>query len=76
MLVFRGPRFLGSAVNDFGVQRLLVEPGEAAEDRTGSTAPAQMDGAIGRLSRMDAIERLEAQPDAVHCVQCAAEVGG
>jgi DnaK suppressor protein len=88
---------------------------EALEDKSGSTAPVQLDTSIGRLSRMDAIqsqqmalglkarqqqalsrvevalraiangtygrcrrckatiaiERLEAQPDAVVCVRCA-----
>ena len=101
------------------LEAMRVELGEALEDRTGSTAPVQLDGSIGRLSRMDAIEsqriaiglkarqqqtllrvqgaleamrqgtygqcrrcrspiaveRLEAQPDAVLCVQCAERAG-
>ena len=38
------------------LEAMLVELSEVVEDRTGSTAPVQLDGSIGRLSRMDAIE--------------------
>jgi DnaK suppressor protein len=101
------------------LESMVVELSEALEDRTGSTAPVQLDGSIGRLSRMDAIqsqgiaiglkrrqqqallrvqgaleairrgtyghcrrcrdpiavERLEAQPDAVLCFRCAEKAG-
>jgi DnaK suppressor protein len=101
------------------LEAMLTELSEAVEDRTGATAPVQLDTAIGRLSRMDAIQsqqialglksrqqqallrvraaleairkgtygqcrrcqkpialdRLEAQPDAVLCIQCAEKAG-
>ena len=38
------------------LETMVVELTEAVEDRTGSTAPVQLDSSIGRLSRMDAIQ--------------------
>lgn len=102
------------------LEAMEAELREAVEGKADSTAPVQLDTAIGRLSRMDAIqsqqmalglkarqqqhlarvqnalkaigngtygrcrrckgpialERLEAQPDAVLCVECAAKAGG
>ena len=101
------------------LETMRVELRESLEDKTGSTAPVELDTSIGRLSRMDAIqsqqmalglkarqqqallrvenalkaisngtygrcrgcielialERLEAQPDAVVCVKCAEAAG-
>ena len=102
------------------LEHMESELREAVENKTESTAPVQLDTAIGRLSRMDAIqsqqmalglkarqqqaltrvrnalqsmgtgaygqcrrckgaiaiERLEAQPDAVLCVKCAEQAPG